>query len=283
MTSLEIRVGDPFPDMTLFDQDGRPRSISSVRSPGAMDRYLGFDDGLPTVVVFFRGPFCPRDQAQLRVLVAVQDEFALSGCGIVSVSVQPPQVQAAFRFGLGAKWPFLADPDRSLIGLLGLIDATEGEEAFVSRPLTFVLDGAGCVYSMYDGWFFVGRPTVEELRRDHRAIMDATTRYPYEAWTTERVTSVRIPQQRWLEPDLTAPGHTGRVAWFDVAKGVGVIRPDAPDDLPNQPSEVFFSFTAIPGSGYRTVRAGARIAFDLVENPFGPVASRVVIPESATP
>lgn len=290
MTSLQIGVGDAFPDIALFDQDGRPRSVHSFGAAGTMDRYLGFDEGLPTIVVFFRGPFCPRDQAQLRALMSVQDEFALSGCGIVSVSVQAREVQAAFRFGLGAKWPFLADPDRSLIGLLGLVDATEGEEAFVSRPVTFVLDGAGRVYSMYDGWFFVSRPTVEELRHDVRAIMATTARYPYEAWTTERVTSVRVPQQRWLEPDSGVPDRTGRVAWFDLAKGVGGIRPDGlPDDdgpevdAPDEETEVFFSFSAIPGSGYRTVRAGARVAFELVDNPFGPVASWVVVLETVGP
>lgn len=33
--------------------------------------------------------------------------------------------------------------------------------------------------------------------------------------------------------------------------------------------EVFFNFTAIPGEGYRTVRAGMPVLFEVVENPTG--------------
>jgi peroxiredoxin/cold shock CspA family protein len=287
------RQGDRFPDIELLDHEGRPRSISSFFAPPTFDRYLGFDQGYPLIVTFIRGPFCPRDQAQMRQLVQHQDEFGLSGCSIVTVSVQHHEVLAAFRFGLGASWAFLSDPDRQLVGALDLIDATEGEEARVSRPMTFVLDERRAVHSVYDGWWSIGRPTIEEVRHDVREIMTATKRAPYAAWSTPRVTAVRVPQQRWLEPHEGEPGRSGRVSWFDRDRGIGMIVPDptqggdgggrtrrrgasAPDD------EVFFHFTAIPGSGYRTVAPGRRVRFDVSDNPVGPVASRVV-PEVTDP
>ncbi len=286
------RRGDRFPDAELIDHDGRPRTISSFFEPTPTDRYLGFEQGYPAVVVFIRGPFCPRDQAQLRSLVAAQHELGLNGCAIVTISVQPPEVLAAFRFGLGASWTFLSDPSRQLIGALDLIDETEGEEAFVSRPMTFVLDERRAVHAVYDGWWSIGRPSPEELRHDLREIMSATKRFPYEAWTTPRVTQVRIPQQTWLQAETEVPAHTGHVAWFDLGRGVGSIAADGDpagtDPTRTDPAgtvptggaatdgDVFFSFTAIPGAGYRTIRAGQRVAFDLADNPFGPVARRVI-------
>ncbi|MCA1573738.1 MAG: hypothetical protein LC770_04215, partial [Acidobacteria bacterium] len=38
-------------------------------------------------------------------------------------------------------------------------------------PYTFVLDRDRTIYKIYNGWWFVGRPTVEELRMDYRALM----------------------------------------------------------------------------------------------------------------
>lgn len=39
--------------------------------------------------------------------------------------------------------------------------------------------------------------------------------------------------------------------------------------------EVFFSFTAIPGEGYRTLRPGTPVSFELVENETGPTARNI--------
>ncbi len=278
MQSAHPLVGDRFPDAELLDQESRSRTISSFLTPSRIDPYLGFDEGYPAIIVFIRGPFCPRDQAQLRALVSAQHELGLNGCSIVTVSVQPPEVLAAFRFGLGASWTFLSDPSRDLIGRLNLVDETEGEEAFVSRPMTFVLDESGVVRSLYDGWWSAGRPSPDELRRDIREIMSSTRRFPYEAWTTPRVTQVRVPQQTWLDDEARPdPEHSGRVAWFDLGRGIGEITPDDDTDAHAvRGGKVFFSFTAIPGSGYRSVRPDQRVRFDLVDNPIGPVATRVV-------
>ena len=131
------------------------------------------------------------------------------------------------------------------------------------------------MYRIYDGWFFVGRPTVEELRHDLRAIMQKTSNYSYEAFDTPEVKSIRIPQQEWLEgvPPLGANGlpvADGVVKSFDLASGNGEVSRDDADE------EVFFNFTAIPGEGYRTVRPGTRVRFEVVEHPnTGPTARNV--------
>jgi cold shock CspA family protein len=58
------------------------------------------------------------------------------------------------------------------------------------------------------------------------------------------------------------------VSSFDVGAGVGWISTGDADD-------VFFSFTAIPGEGYRTLRPGTPVSFELVENRTGLTARNV--------
>jgi len=183
-------------------------------------------------------------------------------------------VSAAFRTGLGAEWPFLSDEEREVIKRINILDETEGEYAGVSRPFTFVLRPDLTIHRIYDGWFFVGRPTLEELRRDLREIMETRKDYSYEAYDTPEVKSIRIPQQEWADgaPPLGANGlkvARGAVSSFDVGAGVGMISTDASDE------DVFFSFTAIPGEGYRTLRPGTSVSFELVENETGPAARNV--------
>jgi len=268
------RAGDAFPDFELPDHRNQPRRLSGYTKPSPLDERLGFDDGYPIIVVFGRGFFCPRDQQQMRGLVRFQSELAVNYCKLVTVSADPPKVQAAFRAGLGAEWPFLSDEKREAINALDILDETEGEYAGVSRPFTFVLRPGLTVRKVYDGWFFVGRPTLEELRRDLRGIMEKRKDYRYEAYDTPAIKSIRIPQQEWAggAPPPGANGlpvARGVVRSFDVDAGVGTISSDTLDE------DVFFSFTAIPGEGYRTLRPGMPVNFELVENETGPTARNI--------
>lgn len=272
--TTNLRAGDVFPDFELPDHRKQPRRLSGYTRPSPLDERLGFDDGYPLILVFGRGFFCPRDGEQMRGLVRFQSELAVNYCKLVTVSADSPMVGAAFRKGLGAEWPFLSDEGREVIRSLDLLDETEGEYAGVSRPFTFVLRPDLSIHRIYDGWFFVGRPTLEELRRDLREIMEARKDYRYEAYDTPEVKSIRIPQQEWTEgaPPLGANGlpvARGTVSSFDVDAGVGMICSDASDE------GVFFSFTAIPGGGYRTLRPGTPVSFELVENERGPTARNV--------
>ncbi len=281
MTTL--RPGDAFHDFELPDHSKRPRRLSGFTRPGSLDQRLGFDDGYPLILVFGRGFFCPRDQEQMRGLVRFQSELAVNYCKLVSVSADPPMVAAAFRAGLGARWPFLSDENREVIGRVGILDETEGEYAGVSRPFTFVLRPDLEIHKVYDGWFFVGRPTLEELRHDLREIMQSRKDYRYEAYNTPGVKGIRIPQGEWSN-GAPRPGENGLpvtrgvVSSFDLDAGVGWISSEAPD-------EVLFSFTAIPGEGYRTLRPGTPVVFELVENATGPTARNIQReePEGDTP
>ena len=61
----------------------------------------------------------------------------------------------------------------------------------------------------------------------------------------------------------------GTVKWFNETKGYGFISP-------NEGQEVFVHFSAIQGDGYRTLREGQEVEFEVQEGEKGLQASNVV-------
>lgn len=266
-----LRSNQVFPDFELPDQNGKLRKLSSFTRQSEADKRYGFKDGYPLIVIFSRGFFCPRDQQQFRNLVKFQDELKVNFCNIVSVSADDPIVSSAFRSGLGANWTFFSDIERQVIKQLNILDETEGEYAYRSLPYTFILKPNLEVHKVYNGWYFVGRPTIEELRHDLRDVMQQMDYYSYEAFNTDHVRKIRIPQQTWLNKrDTKSPQLNGVVSSFNLRTGNGYIKSN------DVAEPVFFNFTAIPGEGYRTIREGTQVTFELVETHTGTSAANVI-------
>ena len=79
-------------------------------------------------------------------------------------------MNAAFRAGLGARWTFLSDPERTVQAQLGLRETTDTRHhPYVPRVFTLSPDGLR-IHAVYDGYWYSGRATLEELRQDLRAI-----------------------------------------------------------------------------------------------------------------
>jgi len=62
---------------------------------------------------------------------------------------------------------------------------------------------------------------------------------------------------------------TGTVKWFNDAKGFGFIEPEGGG------GDVFAHFSAIQMDGFRTLKQGGRVSYDLVQGPKGDLAHNI--------
>lgn len=68
---------------------------------------------------------------------------------------------------------------------------------------------------------------------------------------------------------------TGTVKWFNNQKGFGFIV------NPSDQSDVFVHYSVIQGEGYKTLKEGEEVDFELVDGPKGLQASSVMRKETA--
>ncbi|HET9749008.1 MAG TPA: cold-shock protein [Casimicrobiaceae bacterium] len=62
---------------------------------------------------------------------------------------------------------------------------------------------------------------------------------------------------------------TGTVKWFNDAKGFGFVTPEGGG------KDLFAHFSAIQGSGFKTLREGQRVQFDVTAGPKGDQAANI--------
>lgn len=164
----DLKVGSKFPNFELPDHTGQMQKLS------------GLLRGYPGVLIFSRGYFCPKDRWQMRNYVMhLQPELRVNYCKLITVSVDDSLLSAETRTQLGADWPFLSDPERKLLHELQMVDTTDPLHGEIYIPYTFVLDRDRTIHKVYNGWWYLGRPTVEELRMDLREVMSRRSDWVY--------------------------------------------------------------------------------------------------------
>jgi cold shock protein len=61
----------------------------------------------------------------------------------------------------------------------------------------------------------------------------------------------------------------GKVKWFNDSKGYGFIEQESGED-------VFVHFSAIKQDGFKTLKTGEKVEFEITQGPKGPQAANVV-------
>ncbi len=151
----EIVPGGTFPDYELTDQGKTRRRLSDLQ---------GND---PMILVLARGHFCPKDHQQHLELAAFYSKIAVAYTQIVTISTDSIFETREFRASVGAQWTFLSDAGRKVQKDLDIQEYTDPYHDPMI-PHTLVLKPGLVIHSVYNGYWFWGRPSVEDLRRDLR-------------------------------------------------------------------------------------------------------------------
>jgi peroxiredoxin len=172
----DIVPGAVFPDYELSDHTGEHRKLSDLQGPD------------PMILVLSRGGFCPRDQRQTEGLVQLYREMEVGYSRLVTISTDNLLATNDYRSGAGAHWTFLSDPGRKVQKDLDIAEYTDPEHDPMI-PHVIVLEPRLVIFKIYNGYWFFGRPTNEELRQDLRAVLkkcrpdwDITTPELKSAW-----------------------------------------------------------------------------------------------------
>lgn len=189
----DIQPGALFPDYQLPDHQGHPSRLSELQGSLAMVLHLS------------RGGYCPKENRFVRRLVQAYPDFRVAHARIVLISTDNQLDTNEFRDTQGAEFPFLSDPDRTVQQDLEIQEYTDPVHDPMI-PHTFVLEPGLRIHSMYIGYWFWARPTMDELHLDLRAIMkkirrdyDPTAPGLREAWES------RERQAFLVEPSVGAP------------------------------------------------------------------------------
>jgi peroxiredoxin len=153
----DIVPGAVFPNYELTDHTAKRRSLADLQGPD------------PMIVVLSRGGFCPKDRRQAEGLIQLHHEMEVGYCRLVTISTDNLMATNEYRTGVGAHWPFLSDAARVVQKDLDIAEYTDPTNNPMI-PHTIVLKPSLVVYKIYNGYWFFGRPTIEELRRDLRAV-----------------------------------------------------------------------------------------------------------------
>ena len=154
----DIEVGSTFPDYELPDQDGARRRLPHLQGSNPMVLHLS------------RGGFDPKEHCFLHRLVDATLDFRVGYTRVVVVATDNQLEINEFRDSVGAEFPFLSDPERTMQKDLDIAESTDPvHDPMV--PHTFVCAPGLLISELYNGYWYFGRPTVEELHRDLREVM----------------------------------------------------------------------------------------------------------------
>ena len=153
----DIVPGSVFPDYELPDHTGNLRKLSELQG----------DD--PLILTLARGHYCPKEHQQHLELAAFYPKIAVAYTQIATISTDDHHTLQEFRASVGAEWTFLSDPDRTIQKDLDIQEYTDPEHDPMI-PHTLVLKPGLVIYSIYNGYWFWGRPSVVDLWHDLRAV-----------------------------------------------------------------------------------------------------------------
>jgi peroxiredoxin len=152
----DIIPGSVFPDYALRDHTDAMRTLSELQGEDLL------------ILLLSRGHYCPKEHQQHLELASFQSKVAVAYTQLVTISTDDHHTLQEFRASVGAQWTFLSDPARTVQKDLDIQEYTDPEHDPMI-PHTLVLKPGLTIHSIYNGYWFWGRPSVNDLWHDLRA------------------------------------------------------------------------------------------------------------------
>lgn len=160
-----LGVGEPAPDVTLTDSDGKPMRLLDLARRG------------PILLVFYRGGWCPTCNFQIHELAKRFSDLRRRGLTPVAISVDRPAESARTRAAYAVAFPVLSDPDLSAHRAFKVVEPLADDDvldlrragmdvhghAVVAVPSMFVIGTDGKIQWSHADRDPRTRPTIDQI------------------------------------------------------------------------------------------------------------------------
>jgi peroxiredoxin len=165
-----LKIGEKAPDASLPDVSGKTESLSALFAQG------------PTLLMFYRGGWCPWCNLQIHEYAAAKPEFDKHGVRVVAISVDKPSEEAKMQAKHGVPFPMLSDPKmvvhqayrvvhvpgdaehKALAGFgIDLVAYSGESHGNFAVPSIFLVDRGGVVRFMHIDEDFKTRPSAKQM------------------------------------------------------------------------------------------------------------------------
>jgi peroxiredoxin len=159
--SRNLQIGTTIPDAELPDENGVLHRLSDLQGDDVMVLHLS------------RGEHCPRERMFHRELLRLHEWCQVAFTQLVTV--MPNEAHDVFRLKIssGATWPFLSDTDLELQRHFDINEYTDEHHDYATVPHTLILSPGLRIERVYVGYWFWGRPSMEQLWVDLGELFEA--------------------------------------------------------------------------------------------------------------
>jgi len=162
--TLQSGAGRRFPEFALADHNG------------VIHRGPVSSDGRATLVVVYRGDFCPFARYELGQLTSNREQLDAAGLEVVAISADPVARSRMLARFLKTGIPLLSDEKQTVVGPLGLVQRHRNGEPDSAIPAFFIVDHAGIVRWTFTSPYYREMPSTGALLEAARSVNSGAPR-----------------------------------------------------------------------------------------------------------